>query len=147
MKQKPQIILNAIGGLGNRIKTILAARQLSSLTQRELKVVWHTDSGCNAAVEELFDTSAFDFETISPDNFEYMLKYEIPARKTYIFQPYIKEACFVFAMGKNGCLKSWLAKVSGKLKNLIRTYLSLPGLCFFHFRQKAVEQYSGPHKM
>ena len=100
MKQKPQIILNAIGGLGNRIKTILAARQLSSLTQRELKVVWHTDSGCNAAVEKLFDTSAFDFETISPDNLEYMLKYEIPRKKNLYLSAIYQGSMLCFRDGK-----------------------------------------------
>lgn len=133
MKQHPQIILNAIGGLGNRIKTILAARQLSSLTQRELKVVWHTDSGCNAAVEKLFDTSAFDFETISPDNLEYMLKYEIPRKKNLYLSAIHQGSMLCFRDGKERLPEELVSQSIRQIKESDKTVFIATGIMFLPF--------------
>lgn len=133
MKRQPQIILNAIGGLGNRIKTILAARQLSSLTQRELKVVWHTDAGCNATVKQLFDTSAFDFETISPDNFEYMLKYEIPRKKNLYLSAIYQGSMFCFRDGKNSLPEDIVGQSIQQIKESNKNVFIATSIMFLPF--------------
>lgn len=76
-----RVIINAIGGLANRMRAILSARQLAKDTGRSLQVIWYLDKGCNIEINRLFDTTAFDFDVHMPSAGEYRLKYELPRKK------------------------------------------------------------------
>ncbi|MCM1293310.1 MAG: hypothetical protein NC230_07015 [Bacteroides sp.] len=81
MTKERKIIVNAIGGLANRVRTIAAGINLARATGRRLTVVWRNNRDLAAEFCDLFQPLPDDVEIISPSAREYFLKWEMPRKQ------------------------------------------------------------------
>lgn len=65
-----QLVLVPLGGMCNRLRAILSARELARRWDVELRVVWLRDAGLNARFEDLFLTENNNVQTLVNDHQE-----------------------------------------------------------------------------
>ena len=83
------LVVNAIGGLCNRMRSIATGVHLAQVSGRRLKVVWHNNSDLAADYSDLFQAIPDDMDIIYPGNVEYGLKWDIPRmRNLYVSRLY-----------------------------------------------------------
>ena len=81
MAKKNILVVNAIGGLGNRIRTIAASNGLAALTNRRLQVIWRNNSDVAADFTDIFMPLPDEIELRQPGWIEYSLLWQIPSKK------------------------------------------------------------------
>lgn len=81
MAKKNILVVNAIGGLGNRIRTIAACNGLAALTNRRLQVIWRNNSDVAADFTDIFMPLPDEIELRQPGGMEYVLFWQIPRKK------------------------------------------------------------------
>ncbi|MDE6369929.1 MAG: hypothetical protein K2K92_00390 [Duncaniella sp.] len=77
--RQPLLVINAIGGLANRLRAIGWALHTASLTGRCLRIVWAVNDDLHASFTDLFD--GIDIPVITPGPVSYALEWELPRRK------------------------------------------------------------------
>lgn len=75
------LVVNAIGGLCNRMRAIATCLHLAELSDRKLKIVWHNNSDLAADYSDLFQAMPEGIRIINPGSIEYKLKWELPRRR------------------------------------------------------------------
>lgn len=53
--RKPRLFIDAMNGLGNRMRAIGSAHSIARATERELVVIWQPDDHCDCKLSDLFD--------------------------------------------------------------------------------------------
>lgn len=95
------LIVNAIGGLGNRMRAISSGFKMALDTKQKLYVVWDSNSELRANYDELFQMNEL-FEVIDCNSIEYQLKYSVPRKRNlYISAIYQYFAFKCMIDGKN----------------------------------------------
>lgn len=77
--RQPLLVINAIGGLANRLRAIGWALHTASLTGRRLRIVWAVNDDLHASFTDIFD--GIDIPVITPGPVSYALKWELPRKK------------------------------------------------------------------
>lgn len=79
---KGKIIINPIGGLANRMRSIASGVSLCQQTGLEFLIIWRCDNTLNAKFEDLFETGSILKGKIAyPDKTVYNIKYSVPRKK------------------------------------------------------------------
>lgn len=80
-----KLIVLPSGGLANRMFAVCAGLCLSQLTNREMILLWHKDSGLNADYSEIFQYNPTVFKIKNVSDTVYYLYYDLPKKKNLYF--------------------------------------------------------------
>lgn len=120
---KKTLVVNAIGGLANRMRSIATGVNLSSLTDRNLKIIWRNNDDVKADFSDLFQPLPKDILLREPGAIEYNIKWEIPRKRNLylsgIFQRIAYQGVYSDSFG--------LTKFHGKDSDFINEIKSLSG--------------------
>ena len=126
------LIVDAIGGLGNRMRAISSGVKMAHDSKQKLHVVWNSNSELHADYDELFQRNEL-FEVIKCNSIEYQLKYSMPRKRNlYLSAIYQYFAFKCMVDGKNIPYKGTPEQFLNDILNAKHTLIS-SGLEFYHY--------------
>lgn len=132
---KKTLVINAIGGLANRMRSIASGVNLASLSGRNLKVIWRNNYDVKADFCDLFQPLPDHIHIQQPGEIEYSLKWEVPRRRNLylssIYQHILYQRVYSDSFGlrkffdKDACFINELNSLTGNI--LISSGLGIGG--------------------
>lgn len=128
---RDKIVINAIGGLCNRMRAIAAAYTLARISHRSLHVVWRRNDELGADFIDLFQPLPAPLTLITPTSAQYHLQWENPRKKNLYLSALHQHLSYRKVYSDGGNLMAYAghdARLRDEIASLTGNILIISGL-------------------